>query len=362
LKGKSSNFAKENRQGRPKTEQRATSNEQRSRNQKPVALKIGNITFEEYPLMLAPLEDVTDLPFRLICKHLGANLMYTEFISSEGLIRDARKSVAKLELKEEERPVGIQIFGHDTNSMIKATEIAEQANPDLIDINFGCPVRKVISKGAGAAMLQDVPKMIEITKAVVKATHLPVTVKTRLGWDENSKNIVEVAEQLQDTGIAALTIHARTRAQLYRGVADWTLIGEVKNNPRMSIPIIGNGDITGAEVALEMKKRYGVDGLMIGRAAVGYPWIFREIREYFQTGTLPEKPDISERVALCKQHLVHSVEYKGERRGMFEMRKHYTNYFKGFQNFKPFKVKLMGTEEVEGVRRILEEVEDYYKG
>jgi len=312
--------------------------------------------------MLAPLEDITDLPFRLICKRQGADLMYTEFISSEGLIRDAHKSVIKLELVDEERPMGIQIFGHDTNSMIRATEIAEQAGPDLIDINFGCPVRKVTNKGAGAAMLRDVPKMIEITNAVVRATKLPVTVKTRLGWDEDSKNIVEVAEQLQDTGIAALTIHARTRAQLYRGVADWTLIGEVKNNPRITMPIIGNGDITGAEVALDLRNKYGVDGLMIGRAAVGYPWIFREIREYFQTGTLPEKPGISERVAICKQHLLHSVEYKGERRGMFEMRKHYTNYFKGFQNFKPFKVKLMGTEEVDEVMGILGEIEGYYKG
>jgi nifR3 family TIM-barrel protein len=325
-------------------------------------LNIGNITFEEYPLMLAPLEDITDLPFRLICKRLGADLMYTEFISSEGLIRDARKSVVKLELEEEERPVGIQIFGHDTDSMIRATEIAEQANPDLIDINFGCPVRKVISKGAGAAMLLDVPKMIEITKAVVKATCLPVTVKTRLGWDENSKNIVEVAEQLQDTGIAALCIHGRTRAQLYRGKADWTLIGEVKNNPRITIPIIGNGDINGPIKAMEMKNRHGVDAIMIGSAAIGNPWIFREVKQYFREGSIPPPADIIERVDICKEHLTHSVSYKGERRGMFEMRKHYTNYFKGFPNFKPFKMKLMGTEEVEEVVGILEEIEAYYKG
>ncbi len=323
-------------------------------------MKIGNILFDEYPLILAPLEDITDLPFRLICKQQGADLMYTEFISSEGLIRDAQKSVIKLKLVDEERPMGIQIFGHDTNSMIRATEIAEQANPDLIDINFGCPVRKVTGKGAGAAMLRDVPKMIEITEAVVKATRLPVTVKTRLGWDEESKNIVEVAEQLQDTGIAALTIHGRTRSQLYRGVADWTLIGEVKNNPRMSIPIIGNGDITGAEVALEMRNRYGVDGLMIGRAAIGNPWIFREIKQYFHDGNMPPTPDIKDRVEVCKQHLLHSAQYKGERRGMFEMRKHYTNYFKGFPNFKPFKMKLMGTEEVETVVNILEEIKEYY--
>lgn len=324
-------------------------------------MKIGNIQFKDYPLMLAPLEDITDLPFRLICKQQGADLMYTEFISSEGLIRDAQKSVIKLELVDEERPMGIQIFGHDINSMIRATEIAAQAKPDLIDINFGCPVRKVTGKGAGAAMLRDVPKMIEITRAVVNATTLPVTVKTRLGWDEQSKIIVDVAEQLQDTGITALTIHGRTRAQLYRGTADWTLIGEVKNNARMNIPIIGNGDITGPEVALEMKNRYGVDGLMIGRAAVGYPWIFSEIRQYFKDGSLPSMPDVTQRVEVCKQHLLHSVEYKGDRRGMFEMRKHYSNYFKGFKNFKPFKVKLMGTEEVEGVLEVLEEISNYYQ-
>lgn len=319
-------------------------------------MNIGDLVFDEVPLILAPLEDITDLPFRLLCKQYGADLMYTEFISSEGLIRDAYKSVVKLEFREEERPVGIQIFGHDTNSMIRATEIAVQANPDLIDINFGCPVRKVTNKGAGAAMLRDVPKMIEITRAVVGSTNLPVTVKTRLGWDENSKNIVEVAERLQDTGIAALSIHGRTRAQLYGGRADWTLIGEVKNNPHIHIPIIGNGDITSPEVALEMKNRYGVDGLMIGRAAIGYPWIFREIREYFREGTIPDPPGINERIDVCKKHLIYSVEYKGERRGMFEMRKHYSNYFKGLKNFKPFKIKLMQEEEAGKLLDILEEV------
>lgn len=324
-------------------------------------MKIGDIEFKEYPLILAPLEDITDLPFRLICKQQGADLMYTEFISSEGLIRDAHKSVVKLELVEEERPMGIQIFGHDTNSMIRATEIAEQANPDLIDINFGCPVRKVTNKGAGAAMLKDVPKMIEITTAVVKATKLPVTVKTRLGWDEGSKNIVEVAKQLQDTGIKALTIHGRTRSQLYGGIADWTLIGAVKNTPGITIPVIGNGDITGPEVAMEMRNRYGVDGIMIGRAAIGYPWIFREIRQYFKEGTIPDDPNVHERVEVARQHLLHSVQYKGDRRGMFEMRKHYGNYFKGFPNFKPFKIKLMGTESVEGVLEILDEIKDFYQ-
>jgi len=324
-------------------------------------MKIGDIIFEEYPLLLAPLEDITDLPFRLICKKQGADLMYTEFISSEGLIRDAHKSVVKLELVEEERPMGIQIFGHDTDSMIRATKIAEQANPDLIDINFGCPVRKVTNKGAGAAMLKDVPKMLEITRAVVNATKVPVTVKTRLGWDESSKNIVDVSEQLQDTGIAALTIHGRTRAQLYSGKADWTLIGAVKNNPRINIPIIGNGDITGPEVALEMKNRYGVDGIMIGRAAIGYPWIFREVKQYLRNGRIPDGPDVQERLEVARQHLLHSVEYKGDRRGMFEMRKHYGNYFKGFPNFKPFKMKLMGTEDVDGVLEILEEIKEFYK-
>jgi nifR3 family TIM-barrel protein len=245
--------------------------------------------------------------------------------------------------------------------MIRATEIASEAKPDLIDINFGCPVRKVTGKGAGAAMLRDIPKMIEITKAVVNATNLPVTVKTRLGWDEESKIIVDVAEQLQDTGIAALTIHGRTRAQLYRGTADWALIGEVKNNPRMHIPIIGNGDVTGPEVALELKNRYGVDGLMIGRAAIGYPWIFNEIKTFLQNGKIPAAPGVNERVDIAKEHLQHSVAFKGERRGMFEMRKHYSNYFKGFINFKPFKMKLMGTEEVDEVMGILDEIKDYYQ-
>ncbi|HSG67510.1 MAG TPA: tRNA dihydrouridine synthase DusB [Bacteroidales bacterium] len=324
-------------------------------------MKIGNINFDHYPLVLAPLEDITDLPYRLICKRLGADLMYTEFISSEGLIRDAHKSVVKLKLEEKERPVGIQIFGHDTESMIRATEIAEEAGPDLIDINFGCPVKKVVSKGAGAAMLKDVPRMIEITRAVVNATRLPVTVKTRLGWDEKSKNIVEVAEQLQDTGIAAMSIHGRTRSQLYGGLADWTLIGEVKNNPRMQIPIIGNGDIKDPGTALLMKEKYGVDGLMIGRAAIGYPWIFREIRSYFDTGIILPPPDVEERISVCREHLMHSIEYKGDHRGIFEMRKHYSNYFRGLPNFKPFKLKLMNTENIEGVLEILEEIQKHFE-
>lgn len=325
-------------------------------------MKIGNIIFEHYPLVLAPLEDITDLPYRLVCKRLGADLMYTEFISSEGLIRDAHKSVVKLELEEQERPIGIQIFGHDTDSMVRATEIAEEAGPDLIDINFGCPVRKVVSKGAGAAMLKDIPKMLEITRAVVKATKLPVTVKTRLGWDEGSKVIVGLAEQLQDAGIAALSIHGRTRSQLYGGKADWTLIGEVKNNPRMHIPIIGNGDVKDPLSALEFKNRYGVDALMIGRAAIGYPWIFREIREYFETGILPAPPTIEERSETCKFHLLHSINYKGERRGIFEMRKHYSNYFRGLPNFKPYKLRLMEAEEMDGVMGVLSELKEKYQG
>lgn len=324
-------------------------------------MKIGNIEFKDYPLILAPLEDITDLPFRLLCKQLGADLMYTEFISSEGLIRDAHKSVVKLKLVEQERPIGIQIFGHDTESMVRATRIATEAKPDLIDINFGCPVRKVTNKGAGAAMLRDVPKMVEITDAVVRATSLPVTVKTRLGWDENSKNIMDVAERLQDTGIAALSIHGRTRSQLYGGKADWTLIGAVKNNARITIPIIGNGDVSGPEVAREMKDKYGVDGLMIGRAAIGYPWIFREIRQYLKNGSFSPAPDIHERLKICKQHLLHSIEFKGDRRGVFEMRKHYSNYFKGFPNFKPFKMKLMQEEKPDALMEVLEEIVGYYE-
>ena len=324
-------------------------------------MRIGSLEFDERPVFLAPMEDVSDPPFRLLCRRFGADMVYTEFISSGGLVHNAPDSIKKLDFSEEERPVGIQIFGGDIDQVKKAVRMVDSAKPDIIDINFGCPVRKVTNKGAGAAMMLDVPLMIKITKAVVNATSLPVTVKTRLGWDEQNKNIVEVAEQLQDTGIAALTIHGRTRAQLYSGKADWTLIGEVKNNPRISIPIIGNGDITGPEVALEMKNRYGVDGIMIGRAAVGYPWIFREIRQYFMDGTKLPPPGITERTEVCKQHFLHSVQYKGERRGMFEMRKHYSNYFKGFPNFKPFKMKLMGTEEVEGVMEVLGEIEGYYK-
>ena len=323
-------------------------------------LNIGHIHFDNTPIILAPLEDITDPPFRMVCKKLGADLMYTEFIASEGLIRDALKSRRKLDFSEIERPIGIQIFGHDIESMIKATRIAETANPDLIDINFGCPVRKVTGKGGGAAMLKDPEKMIKMTAAVVKATKLPVTVKTRLGWDSSSMIITEIAEPLQDTGIVALTIHGRTRVQLYGGRADWTLIGEVKNNTRITIPIFGNGDVTTPEIALEMKQRYGVDGIMIGRGAIGNPWIFQHIKHYLKTGELLSLPDIKERTKVCRLHLEKSIEWKGEKRAVIEMRKHYSNYFKGLANFKGFKKRLMEEVGFLGVCGVLAEVEGRY--
>jgi tRNA-dihydrouridine synthase B len=306
-------------------------------------LRIGNIELGEFPLLLAPMEDITDPSFRKICKRYGADLMYTEFISSEGLIREAFKSTLKLNISDEERPMGIQIFGHDIDSMREATSLAEAANPDLIDINFGCPVRKVVSKGAGAALLNDIPKMIEMTKAVVKATSLPVTLKTRLGWDDKSLINADIVEQLQDSGIKAITIHGRTRAQIYSGSADWSLIGEVKKNPRIKIPVIGNGDIDGPLKAIEMAEQYKVDGIMIGRASVGNPWIFNQIKEYFKTKTLLPNPDLSERIKVCLEHLQMSVAMKGERRGVLEMRKHYNGYFKTIINFRQHKIALMST-------------------
>ncbi len=323
-------------------------------------MKIANIDLGFEPILLAPMEDVTDMPFRIICRDMGADMVYSEFISSEGLIRDARKSLIKLEFSEKERPFGIQIFGHDTESMIKATRMAEKANPDVIDINWGCPVKKVINKGAGAGMLQDIDKMVEITTAVVKATEIPVTAKTRLGWDDSSKYIVDIAERLQDTGIKALTIHGRTRAQLYRGKADWTLIGEVKNNPGMSIPIIGNGDITGGEIARQMFNRYGVDGIMVGRAATGNPWIFKEIKQYLQDGTLAEPPGILEKVETCKWQLEEAIEGKGEKKAIFEMRKFYSNYFKGLSHFKEIKLKLMTSEDKAEIDNILDRIAEIY--
>lgn len=308
------------------------------------------------------MEDVSDPPFRAVCKENGADMLYTEFISSEGLIRDAIKSKRKLDIFQYERPVGIQIFGGDEDSLAMAAKIVEVTNPDLLDINFGCPVKKVACRGAGAGVLKDVPLMVRLTEAVVKSTSLPVTVKTRLGWDEDSKNIEEVAERLQDVGIKALSIHGRTRVQMYKGSADWTLIGKVKNNPRIQIPIFGNGDIDSPAKAVEYKNRYGVDGIMIGRAAIGYPWIFREIKHYVQTGELLPPPTIQERVDVCKKHLTRSLEWKGPIVGINEMRRHYTNYLKGLPNIKEYRLKLVTLKEPEAIMEVLSEIENHYKG
>lgn len=309
--------------------------------------KIGNIELGDFPLLLAPMEDVSDPPFRRLCKEHGADLMYTEFISVEGLIRDAQKSIKKLDIFEYEKPIGIQIFGAQLDSMLEATDIVTKAQPDILDINFGCPVKKVVGKGAGAGILKDIDKMVRLTKAVVERTHLPVTVKTRLGWDHDSIKIVEVAERLQDVGIAAISIHGRTRAQMYKGEADWTLIKEVKNNPRMHIPVFGNGDVDSPEKAKLMRDEFGLDGAMIGRAAIGYPWIFNEIKHYFKTGTHLIPPTIEERVNAAKKHLTWAVEWKGERTGIVETRRHYTNYFKGIPHFKEYKNKLVTTDDLE---------------
>lgn len=324
-------------------------------------MKIGNLLFKEAPLLLAPMEDITDGAFRQICKRFGADIVFTEFISSEGLIRNASKSTVKLGFEACERPIAIQIFGHDTGSMKKAAEMAAAANPDFIDINFGCPVKKVVSKGAGAAMLRTPDKMIEITRAVVNSTSLPVTVKTRLGWDENSKIIVTLAEKLQDTGIAALSIHGRTRSQLYSGTADWTLIGEVKRNPRMHIPIIGNGDIKSGPDAYELLNKYGVDGLMIGRAAVGNPWIFRDIKNYLQTGNTASTPSLEERISVCTEHIIHSCKIKGEKRAIPEMRKHYSGYFRAVADFKETKMQLLNAKAIEEILEILSKFALRYK-
>ena len=309
-------------------------------------MQIGNIVLGEKPLFLAPMEDVTDPSFRYICKRYGADMMYTEFVSSDGLIRDARKTLKKLEIEDDERPVGIQLYGHLPDAMVQAALVVEQACPDLIDINFGCPVRKIATRGAGAGMLCNVPLMVEMTRAIVQAVKLPVTVKTRLGWDEDSKNIVDVAERLQDTGIAAITIHGRTRAQLYKGEADWTLIGAVKNNPRMHIPVIGNGDIDSGEKAHEMFDRYGVDGIMIGRASFGRPWIFSEIKHYLHTGKPMPPLNIAQKVELAKMHLAKSIEYKGTPVGIFEMRRHLSHYFKGLPDFKQTRITLVTSLDV----------------
>lgn len=316
-------------------------------------VKIRDIELGEFPLLLAPMEDVSDPPFRALCKKHGADLMYTEFISSEGLIRDAAKSVQKLDIYEYERPVGIQIFGYDIDSMRQATQIIERTNPDIIDINYGCPVKKVACKGAGAGILQDIPKMVRMTAEIVKATKLPVTVKTRLGWDENTKFVKDTAERLQDVGIEAISIHGRTRKQMYKGEADWTLIGEIKNNPRMHIPIFGNGDIDSPEKAVAYKNEYGVDGIMIGRASIGYPWFFNEVKHFMRTGEKLAAPSISERVQAAMDHLEMSVNWKGEVLGIAEMKRHYTNYFKGISHFKEYRMKLVSSFDLQEIKETL---------
>ncbi|UEG51016.1 tRNA dihydrouridine synthase DusB [Ferruginibacter lapsinanis] len=323
---------------------------------------IGNIQLSDFPLLLAPMEDVSDPPFRAVCKDKGADLMYTEFISSEGLIRDAIKSRKKLDIFDYEKPVGIQIFGGDEESLALAAKIVDVTNPDLLDINFGCPVKKVALKGAGAGVLKDVDLMVRLTAAVVKSTSLPVTVKTRLGWDDNNLNIEEVAERLQDVGIKALAIHGRTRAQMYKGEADWTLIGKVKNNPRIKIPIFGNGDIDSPQKAVEYKNKYGVDGVMIGRAAIGYPWIFDEIKHYIKTGEILPSPSIEDRVEVCKKHLHKSYEWKGPVVGIFEMRRHYTNYLKGLPGIKDYRMQLVTLKTVEEIDAVLDEIVTKYAG
>ena len=325
-----------------------------------MGVKIGNIDIGEFPLLLAPMEDVSDPPFRALCKQNGADVMYTEFISSEGLIRDAFKSTQKLDIYDFERPIGIQIFGNEISSMRQATEICARENPEFIDINYGCPVKKVANKGAGAGILKDIPKMIAMTKEIVQSTKIPVTVKTRLGWDEDSKYIVEVAERLQDVGIQAISIHGRTRKQMYKGEADWTLIGEVKNNPKMRIPVFGNGDVDTPEKVKQVRDRYGVDGVMIGRGAIGYPWIFNEIKHFLKTDTFLEKPNIQERVRVCKQHLKHSITWKGERVGIAEMKRHYSSYFKAIPNFKEYRTRMVTSSSEDEVLKILKEVQEKF--
>lgn len=319
-------------------------------------VKIGDIKLGEFPLLLAPMEDVSDPPFRALCKENGADVVYTEFISSEGLIRSAQKSVIKLDIFEKERPVGIQIFGANLDSMLKAIDIVEKSSPDIIDINFGCPVKKVVSKGAGAGILKDFDLMQKLTSEIVKRTDLPVTVKTRLGWDEKSIKIVEVAERIQDAGAKAISIHGRTRAQMYKGCADWTQIAKVKNNPRMEIPVFGNGDVNSPEKALEMKNKFGLDGAMIGRASIGNPWFFNQVKEYIKTGKHIKKPSIEDRIETAKRHLEMAIKWKGERLGVLETRRHYSNYFRGIQNFKLYRTKLVTTDSSEAIFEIFGEL------
>ncbi len=323
-------------------------------------VKIGAVELGQFPLLLAPMEDVSDPPFRALCKAQGCDMMYTEFISVEGLIRDAAKSVQKLDIYDYERPIGIQIFGAELDSMVKAADIVEEARPEVLDINYGCPVKKVTCKGAGAGILQDIPKMVALTKAIVERTNLPVTVKTRLGWDEQTKYIVDVAERLQDVGIQAISIHGRTRKQMYKGEADWRLIAEVKNNPRIHIPVFGNGDIDSPQKAAAYRDRYGVDGIMIGRASIGYPWIFREIKHYFATGQLLEPPTVEERVGAARQHLRHSLDWKGPKLGVLEMRRHYTNYFRGFPHIKEYRKILVTEHDPAILFATLDEIERVY--
>ncbi|QLH29076.1 MAG: tRNA dihydrouridine synthase DusB [Candidatus Parvibacillus calidus] len=325
-------------------------------------VKIGGISLGEFPLLLAPMEDVSDPPFRRLCKAQGCDMLYTEFVSVEGLIRNADKSVQKLDISDEERPVGIQIFGSEKESMIQAAEIIERTQPEVLDINYGCPVKKVVCKMAGAGILQDIDRMVSLTEAVVKATSLPVTVKTRLGWDEDSKNIVEVAERLQDIGIKALSIHGRTRKQMYTGEADWTLIAKVKENPRMHIPVFGNGDIDSPEKAKLYKERYGVDGIMIGRASIGNPWIFREIKQYLKDGTIPDPPSLDERIEAVLQHLHRSIMWKGDKVGINEMKRHYGNYFRGYREVKQFRTLLVHSSSFDEVVEITEKMREYYAG
>ncbi|MFP4691472.1 MAG: tRNA dihydrouridine synthase DusB [Bacteroidales bacterium] len=320
-------------------------------------MRIGNVTFPHLPVILAPMEDITDPPFRLLCKEMGADWVYTEFISADGLIRDSNKSRHKLDIYPQERPVSIQIFGAHTEAMVGAAVAAEKAAPDFIDINFGCPVRKVASKGAGSGIMNDIPKMEEMTRRIVKAVNLPVTVKTRLGYDRERQQIVEIAERLQDCGIAALAIHGRTRCQMYRGTADWSLIGEVKNNPRMHIPIIGNGDICDGPATLKAFEKYRVDGVMIGRACIGNPWIFKEVRYFLSTGEQLPSPGLKERLEVCRRHIKLSVAWKGEKTALFEMRKHYSNYFKGIPGFKPYRIRLVTASSLEDLYKVLHDIE-----
>ena len=325
-------------------------------------VKIGDIQLPDFPLLLAPMEDVSDPPFRALCKEQGADVVYTEFISSEGLIRDAAKSIMKLDIYERERPVGIQIFGAELDSMLQTVEIVEKSNPDIIDINFGCPVKKVVCKGAGAGILKDIDLMVKLTEEMVKRTHLPITVKTRLGWDHDSIRIVEVAERLQDVGCKAISIHGRTRAQMYKGNADWRPISEVKNNQRMYIPVFGNGDVDSPEKAMEMRDAFGLDGCMIGRASIGNPWFFKQVKHFFKTGEHLAPVTLEERVDAARRHLQMSIDWKGEKLGVFETRRHYTNYFKGIPNFKEFRMKMVTSDDSVDVFTTFDEVLEAFSG